>query len=136
MMYFFPRLEYSKENLFKKQLSGSASKVASGGVDDMEEDALGFDWDPSRIVPSCLTDHSDPMLALPSMTSTSSPLPGALSINCGSGNWVWDLMGYVGKSCESLQNKKGHLHEFLSREKSDLKTEGSIRSYDCPCEVQ
>ena len=74
MMYFFPRLTYSKDNLLKQALSGAANKH-SGGIGDLAVENFGHSWDPEKIIPDELVgkvpgmDNGGSMAIGPSLSS-------------------------------------------------------------------
>ena len=76
-VFFFPRFEYARENVFKQELHAEKEKKGSEEVmEQVMDDQWGFEWGASAVVktPSSL-GTMDPSLML-SMASTSpAPLP-------------------------------------------------------------
>ena len=82
-MYFLPRLEYSRENLYKQRLSGEAQKASQSLSDlgNLQDSQFGFSWDPSQLVPAALDGAFAGVCSGgsngggASMPTTSTPLP-------------------------------------------------------------
>ena len=90
MMYFVPRFEFTRENLYRQRLSGDATKK-SGDITDLanvQEDKFGFNWDPTDIIPSALGDKfpGGPGGSLSkAMEGMSSTMPPALTMSASAG---------------------------------------------------
>ena len=56
MMYFVPRWEYTRENLYRQQVSGTATQ-ASDNIDHLLDDqGLGFNWEPAKFIPPAISE--------------------------------------------------------------------------------
>ena len=73
-MYWFPKFEYSRENLFKKALQGSAQREAESfeAFAKAEDSQFGFTWEANAIINEGLGGGPS---ALPTPSSSSLPLP-------------------------------------------------------------
>ena len=86
MMYFVPRWEFSRENLFRQKLNGQVKKQA-GDIKDLtkaQDDQFGFHWDPSQLISSGLEQlgGSGSISAIMDMPSA---LPPTMSLGASSG---------------------------------------------------
>ena len=70
-MFWFPRFEFSKENLFRQKLRGEKQKgsLEDASFDTLADCKMGMDWEPASLISSAL--GSLPL----SMPSSSPPLP-------------------------------------------------------------
>ena len=84
-LYFFPKFEYSRANLYRQQLEGSASKEGASLADleKAQNNQMGFEWDPEKLIPMEGGQAEAPLgvcgpgptLPLPSMSSSSAMKP-------------------------------------------------------------
>ena len=81
-MFFFPRRSYVRENMYKQALQGSMEKQSDNpnAMVDIQNNQLGFEWDPQNLVPAGMNDIASMLPATPVGQPTSSSSSIALPL--------------------------------------------------------
>ena len=82
-MFFFARRSYVRENMYKQALRDYMEKQSDNpnAMVDIQNNQLGFEWDPQNLIPAGMNDIASVLPATPvglptsSSSSTALPLP-------------------------------------------------------------
>ena len=80
-LFFFPRYEYSREQLYRQELGAEATQ-GGASVEDVcrvQDEQLGFHWDPSNIIPTCLEQSAQGLPGLGGSSVSGVPMVGGKS---------------------------------------------------------